>query len=68
MLSHGINEALVTTMWGLGIAIPSFIFVSIFRHRLFRFQSNLLPLAVRRILKLIPEKGIDLAENDNTVS
>ena len=30
--SHGINEALVTTMWGLLIAIPAFIFVQVFRR------------------------------------
>jgi biopolymer transport protein ExbB len=38
-LSEGINEALVTTMWGLFIAIPSFIVLSLFKHRLFYYET-----------------------------
>jgi biopolymer transport protein ExbB len=56
-LSKGINEALITTMWGLFIAIPALTVLSIFRHRLYRFETELLPVTVREMLH-----GIDSAE------
>ena len=46
-LSQGINEALVTTMWGLAIAIPSFVVLYLFKQKLFYFEMNLLPRAVK---------------------
>jgi len=49
-LSEGINEALVTTMWGLFIAIPSFIMLSIFKHRLFYFETELFPSVIKDLL------------------
>lgn len=50
-LSKGINEALVTTMWGLMIAIPAYVALYFFRQRLFSYEMNLLPDAVRKILR-----------------
>lgn len=54
-LSMGINEALITTMWGLFIAIPSFVVLYLFRQKLFYYEMTLLPRAVKnawhRILK-----------------
>ena len=46
-LSRGINEALVTTMWGLFIAIPSFVVLYLFKQKLFYYEMNLLPRAVK---------------------
>jgi biopolymer transport protein ExbB len=58
-LSEGINEALVTTMWGLFIAIPSFIMLSIFKHRLFYYETELFPRVIKSLLpklKLIAQR------------
>jgi biopolymer transport protein ExbB len=52
-LSKGINEALITTMWGLFIAIPALTVLSIFRHRLYRYETELLPTTVRELLHSI---------------
>jgi biopolymer transport protein ExbB len=48
-LSQGINEALVTTMWGLMIAVPAYLFVSLFRQRLYRYENDLIPARVREL-------------------
>ncbi|MCD6386134.1 MotA/TolQ/ExbB proton channel family protein [Candidatus Sumerlaeota bacterium] len=50
-LSYGINEALVTTMWGLFIAIPSFLVVNIFRYRLLKYQREILPELAEKIIR-----------------
>jgi len=63
LLSKGINEALVTTMWGLSIAIPSFIILSLFRHRLFRYQSDVLPTAVHQVVRGIGDRALWLDED-----
>ena len=55
-LSFGINQALVTTMWGLVIAIPAFIFVQIFRGRIFRYEKDLLPRAAKDLARVVWEK------------
>jgi len=55
-LSMGINEALVTTMWGLMIAIPAFIFVQIFRNRIFRYEKELLPRASKDLARIVWQK------------
>ena len=55
-LSMGINEALVTTMWGLMIAIPAFIFVQIFRARIFRYEKELLPRAAKDLARQVWKK------------
>ncbi|NQU44547.1 MotA/TolQ/ExbB proton channel family protein [bacterium] len=55
-LSFGINEALVTTMWGLVIAIPAFIFVQIFRRCIFRYEKELLPRAAKDLARQVWEK------------
>ncbi len=51
LLGQGINQALVTTAWGLSIAIPCMIFVHLFRQRLIGYEKATLPeaaLAIRR--------------------
>jgi biopolymer transport protein ExbB len=55
LLSEGINEALVTTMWGLFIAIPAYLFLSIFRHRIFLYEKDILPEAARLIVPACSE-------------
>jgi biopolymer transport protein ExbB len=49
-LAVGFNQALVTTMWGLSIAVPSYVFLAIFRNRLFRYSHDLLPGLVNDLL------------------
>ncbi len=48
-LGQGINQALVTTAWGLSIAIPAMIFVHIFRQRLITLERAELPEAALNI-------------------
>ncbi len=52
-LSFGINQALVTTMWGLMIAIPAYIFVQVFRRHIFRYEKELLPSASKQLAQLV---------------
>jgi biopolymer transport protein ExbB len=50
ILSVGIQEALVTTLWGLGIAIVAFSAVQWFQSRIRRYEREELPLAARQII------------------
>lgn len=50
LLTVGINEALVTTMWGLSIAIPTYVFAAILRGRVFRYERDRIPEALIEIL------------------
>jgi len=50
VLSVGINEALVTTMWGLCIAIPAYVFAAILRGKIFRYEKDILPRALNTIM------------------
>jgi len=49
-LTAGIQEALVTTVWGLCIAIPSYIFFNYFTSRTFKYEEIEIPKAVEEIL------------------
>lgn len=62
-LSYGINEALVTTMWGLFIAIPSFVVVNIFKYRLLRYQREILPDLAEKIIHTINSAHQENAEH-----
>jgi biopolymer transport protein ExbB len=42
-LGRGIAEALVTTVWGLAIAIPSMVFLYVFREKLVTLERVKLP-------------------------
>ncbi|MFW5870633.1 MAG: MotA/TolQ/ExbB proton channel family protein [Candidatus Sumerlaeota bacterium] len=55
-LSTGINHALITTMWGLMIAIPSYIFVRIFRRKIFRYEKDLLPRRAKELARIVWKK------------
>jgi biopolymer transport protein ExbB len=49
-LSTGINQALITTMWGLMIAIPAYVFSSVLRHKVFAYEKDILPSRLAEIL------------------
>ncbi|MCX7013541.1 MAG: MotA/TolQ/ExbB proton channel family protein [Candidatus Sumerlaeota bacterium] len=51
-LSKGIMEALITTMWGLYIAIPVYVCVALLRGRIFRYEKDILPEAAREIMRV----------------
>lgn len=55
-LSHGIMEALITTLWGLAIAIPAYVFVQIFRQRIFRYEKEILPRQAKELARMVWEK------------
>lgn len=60
-LGRGIDEALITTMWGLFIAIPSFVVLSLFRYRLFSYEREIIPLLMEKIMA-----NIEAAANRET--
>jgi len=53
-LGKGISEALVTTMWGLMIAVPSQFFLSFFRQKLYRYEEEFIPARARELFSLLP--------------
>jgi biopolymer transport protein ExbB len=50
VLSVGIQEALVTTLWGLGIAIVAFLAAQWCQSRIRRYERQDLPVALRQIV------------------
>lgn len=52
-LSVGINVALLTTAWGLAIAIPAFIFLYIFARRISACEQVLFPTEGARALETL---------------
>jgi biopolymer transport protein ExbB len=56
-LGAGLKVALLTTVWGLGIAIPSHLFYHLFRGRLIRAEEDLLPEEVERLFQPLREKS-----------
>lgn len=52
VLSVGINEALVTTMWGLYIAIPTYVFTALIRGKIFHYEKNIFPHALDKIMSV----------------
>lgn len=56
-LSHGIKEALITTIWGLSIAVPSFVVLYLFKQKLFYYEMTLLPSSVKKIWSRILKFG-----------
>lgn len=49
-LSEGIRQALVTTLWGLGIAIGAFMAAQIFQARIRRYERIEIPENVEEVL------------------
>lgn len=53
-LSDGIQQALVTTLWGLAIAIPAYVVAQSFQSRVRRYEREILPdLARRAVVALL---------------
>lgn len=50
-LVRAIDVALITTMWGLFIAVPAYFFNALLQARIFRYERDVLPAAAREILK-----------------
>ena len=50
VLSEGIMKALVTTMWGLMIAIPAYVFAAVLRNKIFDYEKNAIPAAVVEVM------------------
>lgn len=48
-LGEGIAEALITTMWGLLIAVPALLFLSVFRQKIYRYENELIPARARAL-------------------
>lgn len=51
LLGEGINQALITTAWGLSIAIPCMVFAHWFRQKLIAFEKVHLPEAALSICR-----------------
>jgi len=62
-LSRGINQALVTTLWGLSIAIPSFVVLYLLKQKLFYYETSLLPETIKNLME-----QINALENKSTLS
>ncbi len=59
-LSEGINVALITTAWGLSIAIPAFIFLYFFTRRVNTYEQVSLPKEGLRALQIVlPRTGFE---------
>lgn len=50
LLSQGIQEALVTTLWGLGIAISAYITAQVFQSKIRRYERGALPDQVHEVV------------------
>lgn len=57
-LSIGINQALITTAWGLFIAVPCFVFASILQHKIFNYEKKILPEFAGESLAKIGEYSV----------
>ena len=73
ILSIGINEALITTLWGLSIAIPAFTALHFIKQKLFRYEVDILPKSVKNVSSII-DKYVSLnpgnspqKDNDNNL-
>jgi len=69
-LGLGISEALITTMWGLIIAVPALLFVSLFRQKIYRYENDQIPRAVRELFAGIGTRApvVVAPENEALVS
>lgn len=52
-LSAGVEEALITTLWGLAIAIPAFVIAQSFQSKVRRYERNELPRKAIEIVGLL---------------
>lgn len=66
-LSAGINIALLTTAWGLSIAIPAFVFLYIFTRRINTYEQIVLPEEGRLCLITILD-GLGMQQMSSSLS
>ena len=52
-LVTAIDQSLITTMWGLIIAVPAYFFYSILQRKIFYFERKALPKLIENILLVI---------------
>lgn len=50
-LVSAIYKSLITTMWGLMIAVPAYYFYAILQNKIFRYERDLFPRLLKDILK-----------------
>lgn len=62
-LSIGLNTAMTTTLWGLGIAVPVYIVFHYFRARLIRYEEDELPRLVRPVMGAMRHAEVELFGN-----
>jgi biopolymer transport protein ExbB len=61
-LSGGLMTAMTTTLWGLGIAVPTYLFFQKFRTRLIGYEEDELPEAVETVCAYLRETSTDVRE------
>lgn len=61
-LGIGINRALVTTMWGFIIAIPTYVFLQILRRKIFHYEKELLPREAKNLAGTVWARAHEIAE------
>ncbi|MEQ1530151.1 MAG: MotA/TolQ/ExbB proton channel family protein [Methylococcales bacterium] len=49
-LVSAIDKSLITTMWGLIIAVPAYYFYAVLQNKIFRYERNMFPRVVKDIL------------------
>lgn len=64
-LSAGINVALITTAWGLAIAIPAFLFLALIQRRIAAYERLHLPAEASASLDAIASALADPAEAES---
>lgn len=50
-LVSAIDKSLITTMWGLIIAIPAYYFFSILQNKVFKYEREILPRLLKDIMQ-----------------
>lgn len=64
-LSGGIQEALITTLWGLAIAIPSYICAQVFYGRVRRYERERIPQLIQEIVRALFHGAPHEADGDD---
>src|SRR5690606_2183772 len=52
-LGQGVNVALITTAWGLSLALPAFIFMYFFTMRINKYEQVILPREAQSSLETV---------------
>ena len=50
-LVSAIDKSLITTMWGLVIAIPAYYFFSVLQNKIFKYEREILPRLLKDIMR-----------------